>query len=49
MPFQPGIFAPEFFFDTGVLGIVQGAMGDRIVADQWGCEFSSLQNRVITK
>jgi ectoine hydroxylase-related dioxygenase (phytanoyl-CoA dioxygenase family) len=38
MPFQPGIFAPEFFFDTGVLGIVHGAMGDRIVADQWGCD-----------
>ena len=38
MPFQPGIFAPEFFFDTGVLGIVEGAMGDRIVADQWGCD-----------
>jgi ectoine hydroxylase-related dioxygenase (phytanoyl-CoA dioxygenase family) len=38
MPFEPPCFAPEFFFDTEVLNIVRGAMDDRIVADQWGCD-----------
>jgi hypothetical protein len=38
MPFQPPCYAPEFFFDTDVLGIVHGAMDDRAVADQWGCD-----------
>lgn len=38
MPFDPPCFAPEFFFDTKVLNIVRGAMDDRIVADQWGCD-----------
>jgi hypothetical protein len=38
MPFDPPCFAPEFFFDTGVLSIVHGLMGARIVADQWGCD-----------
>lgn len=38
MPFEPPCFAPEFFFDSGVLGIVHGAMDDRVVADQWGCD-----------
>lgn len=38
MPFQPGIFALEFFFDAGVLGIMRAAMGDKVVADQWGCD-----------
>ncbi len=38
MPFEPPCFAPEFFFDAGVLSIVRGAMDDRVVADQWGCD-----------
>jgi hypothetical protein len=38
MPFTPPCFAPEFFFDAGVLSIVRGAMDDRVVADQWGCD-----------
>lgn len=38
MPFEPPCFAPEFFFDTDVMGIIQQVMGDRIVADQWGCD-----------
>jgi hypothetical protein len=38
MPFEPPCFAPEFFFDAGLLGVVRGAMDDRVVADQWGCD-----------
>jgi ectoine hydroxylase-related dioxygenase (phytanoyl-CoA dioxygenase family) len=38
MPFEPPCFAPEFFFDAGVLSIVRGAMDERVVADQWGCD-----------
>jgi ectoine hydroxylase-related dioxygenase (phytanoyl-CoA dioxygenase family) len=38
MPFEPPCFAPAFFFDAEVLSIVRGAMDDRIVADQWGCD-----------
>jgi hypothetical protein len=38
MPFQPPCFAREFFFDPTVLAIVRGAMDDRIVADEWGCD-----------
>jgi len=38
MPFQPPCFAPEFFFDAEVLGIVRGVMDDWVVADQWGCD-----------
>jgi Phytanoyl-CoA dioxygenase (PhyH) len=38
MPFEPPCYAPEFFFDPDVLGIVRGAMDDRVVADQWGCD-----------
>lgn len=38
MPFEPPCFAPEFFFDAGLLGIVRGAMDERVVADQWGCD-----------
>jgi hypothetical protein len=38
MPFDPPCFAPDFFFDDGVLRIVQGAMDERVVADQWGCD-----------
>jgi hypothetical protein len=38
MPFQPPCFSPNFFFDAGVLSIVRGAMDDRVVADQWGCD-----------
>ena len=37
MPFEPPCFAPEFFFDPEILSIVRGAMDDRVVADQWGC------------
>jgi len=38
MPFEPPCFAPEFFFDPDVLSIVRGVMGQRVVADQWGCD-----------
>jgi hypothetical protein len=38
MPFEPPCFAPEFFFDAGVLSIVRGVMDERVVADQWGCD-----------
>jgi hypothetical protein len=38
MPFEPPCFAPEFFFDGFVLSIVRGAMDERVVADQWGCD-----------
>jgi hypothetical protein len=38
MPFEPPCFAPEFFFDAGVLRIVRGAMEEGAVADQWGCD-----------
>jgi hypothetical protein len=38
MPFEPPCFALEFFFDSEVLSIIRGAMGGRVVADQWGCD-----------
>ena len=38
MPFDPPCFAPDFFFDDAILRIVRGAMDDRVVADQWGCD-----------
>src|SRR5437660_1151294 len=38
LPFKPPIYAAEFFFDPSILDIVRGVMGDRIVADQWGCD-----------
>jgi ectoine hydroxylase-related dioxygenase (phytanoyl-CoA dioxygenase family) len=38
MPFEPPCFAPEFFFDDEVLCIVRRVMGDKVVADQWGCD-----------
>ncbi|HEX4808021.1 MAG TPA: phytanoyl-CoA dioxygenase family protein [Bryobacteraceae bacterium] len=38
MPFDPPCFTPEFFFDPVVLQIVRSALGERIVADQWGCD-----------
>jgi ectoine hydroxylase-related dioxygenase (phytanoyl-CoA dioxygenase family) len=38
MPFEPPCFHPGFFFDNDVLAIVRGAMDDRVVADQWGCD-----------
>jgi hypothetical protein len=38
MPLTSPCFAPEFFFDAGILGIVRGVMDDRVVADQWGCD-----------
>jgi Phytanoyl-CoA dioxygenase (PhyH) len=38
MPFEPPCFAPEFFFDAGVLAIMRGAMDERVIADQWGCD-----------
>jgi ectoine hydroxylase-related dioxygenase (phytanoyl-CoA dioxygenase family) len=40
MPFEPPCFTPELFFDNEVLSIVRGAMDDRVVADQWGCDVS---------
>jgi hypothetical protein len=38
MPFAPPCFEPGFFFDAEVLSIVRSLMGDRVVADQWGCD-----------
>ncbi len=38
MPFDPPCYAPEFFFDPGILETVRGVMGGRVVADQWGCD-----------
>jgi ectoine hydroxylase-related dioxygenase (phytanoyl-CoA dioxygenase family) len=38
MPFTPPFFAPDFFFDREVLAVVRSALGERIVADQWGCD-----------
>jgi ectoine hydroxylase-related dioxygenase (phytanoyl-CoA dioxygenase family) len=38
MPFDGPCFAPAFFFDETILRIVRGAMDDRVVADQWGCD-----------
>jgi Phytanoyl-CoA dioxygenase (PhyH) len=38
MPFSAGCFDARFFFDADVLSIVTSCMGERIVADQWGCD-----------
>jgi hypothetical protein len=38
MPFAPPCFAPDVFFDGGMLGIVHSVMDERVVADQWGCD-----------
>jgi hypothetical protein len=38
MPWDPKCYAPEFFFDPDVLSVVRGLMGNRLVADQWGCD-----------
>jgi ectoine hydroxylase-related dioxygenase (phytanoyl-CoA dioxygenase family) len=38
MPFDPPCFAPQFFFDDGILSIVRSLMGKSFVADQWGCD-----------
>src|SRR5882724_5438415 len=38
MPFEPPCFAPEFFFDPEILSIIRLVMGERVVADQWGCD-----------
>ena len=38
MPFEPPCFHPRFFFDNDVLDVVRGAMDERVVADQWGCD-----------
>ena len=38
MPFDPPCFSPQFFVNDAILQIVRGAMDDRIVADQWGCD-----------
>jgi ectoine hydroxylase-related dioxygenase (phytanoyl-CoA dioxygenase family) len=38
MPFDPPCSVPQFFFDPDVLAIVRDLMGDRIIADQWGCD-----------
>src|SRR5215469_6463060 len=40
MPFQRPCFAPEFFFDTTILDVIRGAMGSRVLADQWGCDIA---------
>ena len=36
MPFEPPCFAPEFFFDAGLLSVVHRATDDRVIADQMG-------------
>lgn len=38
MPFDRPCFAPEFFFDRTIMEVIHGAMGPRVVADQWGCD-----------
>lgn len=38
MSWDANCYAPQFFFDSDVLSVVRGVMGDRIVADQWGCD-----------
>ena len=42
MPFEPSCFSPEFFFDAEILTVAKNVMGDKIVADQWGCDFPLL-------
>ena len=37
-PFTSPCFTPELFFNDDLLRIVRGALGERIVADQWGCD-----------
>jgi ectoine hydroxylase-related dioxygenase (phytanoyl-CoA dioxygenase family) len=38
MSFDPPCCVPPFFFDPTVLAIIRALIGDRIVADQWGCD-----------
>jgi hypothetical protein len=38
LPFDPACFTPDFFFDPEVLAVVAATIGDRVVADQWGCD-----------
>ncbi len=38
MPFEPPCFNSKFFFDREILQILEVVMGDKIVADQWGCD-----------
>jgi hypothetical protein len=38
MPWGANCYTPEFFFDSDVLSVVRSLMGDRVVADQWGCD-----------
>jgi hypothetical protein len=38
MPFEPPCFQPAFFFDDGILSLMREGLGERIVADQWGCD-----------
>lgn len=40
MPFDPACFFRDFFFDAEILRVVRGAMDQRVVADQWGCDVS---------
>ena len=42
LPFDPPCFAPKFFFDDEVLSIVRAVIGERFVADQWGCDIPLL-------
>jgi hypothetical protein len=32
------VLCPELFFDKAILDVIRGAMGARVVADQWGCD-----------
>lgn len=38
MPFEKPCFNSKFFFDADILSILKKTLGDRIVADQWGCD-----------
>lgn len=45
MPFDPPCFSPGFFFHEDLLRVVHEVMGDRVVADQWGCDVPLLGSR----
>jgi hypothetical protein len=38
MPFEPPCFSTAFMFNPEVLAVVRIMLGERYVADQWGCD-----------
>ena len=38
MPFEKPCFTSEFFFNTDILTILKKVLGEKIIADQWGCD-----------